>query len=160
MLIACKSFPLHVLCLWHSSYLYFSCIPVSIICIFHIHSITYYSMSLVYLLSILLLYSCFYTLHIPILFILSNAFHVVQNLCIYHIIPYLSHIFFLFLVIFLYCILDLFHIISCIILFASFLYFHVHFLSCSYTVHVSYTFISQILLYNLSYIVLYFYLHS
>ena len=118
------------------------------------------SMSLAYLLSILLLYSCFYTLHIPILFILSNAFHVVQNLCIYHIIPYLSHIFFLFLVICLYRILDLFHIISCIILFARFLYFHVHFLSCSYTVHVSYTFISQILSYNLSYIAIYFYLHS
>ena len=94
------------------------------------------------------------------LIILSNAFHVVQNMCIYHIIPYLSHILCLFLVICLYRILDLFHIISCIIFFASFLYFHVHFLSCSYTVHVSYTFISQILSYNLSYIVLYFYLHS
>ena len=94
------------------------------------------------------------------LIILSNAFHVFQNISIYHIIPYLSHIFFLFLVIFLYRILDLFHIISCIIFFASFLYFHVHFLSCSYTVHVSYTFISRILLYNLSYTVLYFYLHS
>ena len=31
------------------------------------------------------------------LIILSNAFHVVQNVCIYHIIPYLSHIFCLFL---------------------------------------------------------------
>ena len=91
------------------------------------------------------------------LIILSNAFHVVQNLCIYHIIPYLSHILCLFLVIFLYRILDLFHIISCIIFFASFLYFHVHFLSCSYIVHVSYTFISQILSYNLSYTVLYSY---
>ena len=57
-------------------------------------------------------------------------------------------------------ILDLFHIISCIIVFASFLYFHVHFLSCSYTVHISYTFISRILSYNLSYTILYFYLHS
>ena len=117
------------------------------------------SMSLAYLLSILLLYFCFYTLHISILFILSNAFHVVQNLCIYHIIPYLSHIFFLFLVIFLYRILDLFHIISCIMFFASFLYFHVHFLSCSSTVHVTYTFISRIFSHNLSYTILYFYLH-
>ena len=49
-------------------------------------------------------------------------------------------------------ILDLFHIISCIIVFASFLYFYVDFLSCSYTVHVSYTFIYRILSYNLSYI--------
>ena len=94
------------------------------------------------------------------LIILSNAFHVVQNMCIYHITPYLSHIICLFLVIWLYRILDLFHIISCIMFFASFLYFHVHVLSCSYTVHVSYTFISCILSYNLSYIVLYFYLHS
>ena len=92
--------------------------------------------------------------------ILANAFHVVQNMCIYHIIPCLSHIFFLFLVICLYRILDLFYIISCIIFFASFLYFHVHFLSCSYTVHVSYTFIYRILSSNLSYTVLYFYLHS
>ena len=57
-------------------------------------------------------------------------------------------------------ILNLFHIISYIIFFASFLYFHVHSLSCLYIVHVSYTFISRILSYNLSYIVLYFYLHS
>ena len=57
-------------------------------------------------------------------------------------------------------ILDLFHIISCIIVFASFLYFYVDFLSCSYTVHLSYTFISHILSYNLSYTILYFYLHS
>ena len=81
-------------------------------------------------------------------------------MCIYHIIPYLSHILCLFLFICLYRILDLFHIISCIMFFASFLYFHVHFLSCSYIVHVSYTFISHILSYNLSYTVLYFYLHS
>ena len=91
-------------------YLYFSffyTFLVSILCIFHIHSITYYSMSLVYLLSILLLYSC------------------------------VSHILCLILVICLYLILDLFHIISCIMSFASFLYFHVHFLSCSSIVHVS-----------------------
>ena len=78
MLIACQSLSLHVLCLWHNFYLYFYCIPVSILYIF----------------------------------------------------------------------------------FASFLYFHVHFLSCSYTVHISYTFISRILSYNLSYTILYFYLHS
>ena len=40
--IACQSFPLHVLCLWHIPYLYFYCIPVFILCIFHIHSITYF----------------------------------------------------------------------------------------------------------------------
>ena len=57
-------------------------------------------------------------------------------------------------------ILDLFHIISYIIVFESFLYFYVDFLSCSYTVHVSYTFIYRILSYNLSYTVLYFYLYS
>ena len=49
-------------------------------------------------------------------------------------------------------ILDLFHIIYCIIVFASFLYFYVDFLSYSYTVHVSYTFIYRILSYNLYYI--------
>ena len=60
---------------------------------------------------------------------------------------------FLCLVICLYRILDLFYIISCIMFFASFLYFHVPFLSCSYTMHVLYTFISHILSYNLSYTV-------
>ena len=149
MLIACQSRSIHFLCLWHIFYLYFSCfytlhIPysfynllfyvfgisfiytflVSILCIFHIHSITYYSMSLIYLISILLLYSC------------------------------LSHILCLFLVICLYLILDLFHIISCIIFFASFLYFHVHFLFmfvyCAYIIyfHISYTFILPILYYS------------
>ena len=126
MLIACQSVSVHFLCLWQSFIYTFL---VSILCIFHIHSITYYSMSLVYLLSILLRYSC------------------------------LSHILCLFLVIFFYLILDLFHIISCIMFFASFLYFHVHFPSCSSTVHVSYTFISRIFSHNLSYTVLYFYLH-
>ena len=57
-------------------------------------------------------------------------------------------------------ILDLFHIIYYIIVFASFLFFYVDFLSCSYTVHVPYTFIYRILSYNLSYTVLYFYLYS
>ena len=121
--IACQSFPLHVLCLWHRFYLYFSCISVYIRYIFHVHSITYCSMSLIYLISILLLYSC------------------------------LSHILSLFLVICLYLILDLFHIISCIMFFASFLYFHVHFLfmfvycACIIYFHISYTFILPILYY-------------
>ena len=120
-------FPLHVLCLWHSSYLYFSCIFVSILCIFHIHSITYCSMSLTYLLSILLLYSC------------------------------LSHILCLFLVICLYLILDLFHIIFCIIFFASFLYFHVHVrILCIYHIlsylvyfHITYLILSYTFIYIL-----------
>ena len=71
MFIACQSFLLHVLCLWHSFYLYFSCISVSIFCIFHIHSITDCSMFLTYLLSILsyhLILSCTF-IYILILFI-------------------------------------------------------------------------------------------
>ena len=72
-------FPLHVLCLWHSSYLYFSCISVSILCIFHIHSITYCSMSLTYLLSILSYLKYF---HITYL-ILSYTFIYILILFIY-----------------------------------------------------------------------------
>ena len=73
--ITCQSFPLHILCPWYSFYLYFSCISVSIFFIFHIHSITDCSMSLTYLLSILLLYSFFYTLNILCKFpILSCSF--------------------------------------------------------------------------------------
>ena len=34
MLIACQSLSVHVLCLWHIFYLYFYCIPVSILYIF------------------------------------------------------------------------------------------------------------------------------
>ena len=80
--------------LYDLSYLHAHCMPISFGTCF---------MSLAYLLFILLLYSCFYTLHIPYKF---------------------------------------------------------HILSCSYIVHVSYTFISRILSYNISYTVLYFYLHS
>ena len=72
-------FPLYVLCLWHSSYLYFSCISVSILCIFHIHSITYCSMSLTYLLSILSYLKYF---HITYL-ILSYTFIYILILFIY-----------------------------------------------------------------------------
>ena len=72
-------FPLHVLCLWHSSYLYFSCISVSILCIFYIHSITYCSMSLTYLLSILSYLKYF---HITYL-ILSYTFIYILILFIY-----------------------------------------------------------------------------
>ena len=72
-------FPLHVLCLWHSSYLYFSCISVSILCIFHIHSITYCSLSLTYLLYILSYLKYF---HITYL-ILSYTFIYILILFIY-----------------------------------------------------------------------------
>ena len=72
-------FPLHVLCLWHNSYLYFSCISVSILCIFHIHSITYCSLSLTYLLSILSYLKYF---HITYL-ILSYIFIYILILFIY-----------------------------------------------------------------------------
>ena len=107
-----------------------------------------------------LYFSCFYTLHISYSFY-NLLFYVFGISPIYTFTVFsLSHILCLFLVICLYLILDLFRIISCIMFFASFLYFHVHFLSCSYIVHVSYTFISHILSYNLSYTVLYFYLHS
>ena len=101
MLIACQSFPLHVLCFWHSSYLYFSCISVSIFCIFHIHSITYCSMSLTYLLSILSYLKYFhitylirsYTfIYILILFIYSTfvCFHLIlfmycTFICLLHV---------------------------------------------------------------------------
>ena len=72
-------FPLHVLCLWHSSYLYFSYISVFILCIFHIHSITYCSMYLTYLLSILSYLKYF---HITYL-ILSYTFIYILILFIY-----------------------------------------------------------------------------
>ena len=72
-------FQLHVLCLWQSSYLYFSCISVSILCIFHINSITYCSMSLTYLLYIISYLKYF---HITYL-ILSYTFIYILILFIY-----------------------------------------------------------------------------
>ena len=63
--IACQSFPLHVLCLWHISYLYFYCIPVSILCIRHIHSITYcFSCSITYSFICFCNFIYFYTFHV------------------------------------------------------------------------------------------------
>ena len=86
-------FQLHVLCLWHSSYLYFSCISVSILCIFHIHSITYCSMSLTYLLYIISYLKYF---HITYL-ILSYTF-------IYSLILFIYGTFVFFhLILFMYC---------------------------------------------------------
>ena len=79
MLIAYQYFPLHVLCFLHSSSLYFSCIYVSILCIFHIHSITYRFMSLIYLLSILSYLKYFYITYL----ILSYTFIYIFILFIY-----------------------------------------------------------------------------
>ena len=83
MLIACKSFPLPVLCLWHSFYLYFSCISVSIFYIFHIHSITYCSMSLTYLLSILSYHLRLYCTFIYILILFIYGTLVCFNLVLF-----------------------------------------------------------------------------
>ena len=93
MLIAYQSFPLHVLYLWHISYLYFSCIFVSILYIFHIHSVTYFSMSLTYLLSILSYLKYF---HITYL-ILSYTFIYILILFIYDTFVCFN------LVLFMYC---------------------------------------------------------
>ena len=146
--IACQSFLLHVLCLWHISYLYFYYIYVSILCIFHIHSITYCSMSLAYLLSILLLYSCFYTLHIPYSFYnLLLYVHVLLSFTV-HVLYSCTNFIYYIHVMFMYY----FHILF------SFYTFHIAFsfmyCTCSYTFRVlSYTF-----LYNRvsSYFVLYY----
>ena len=108
---------------------------VSILCIFHIHSITYYSLSLVYITSILLLYSC------------------------------LSHILCLFLVICLYLILDLFHIISYPVLiscllscsgYTSMLYFSFFI----FILVLSYTFILYAFIMYFSYIVILYYSYT
>ena len=99
-------------------------------------------------------YTCAFhiSMHIHITFMTYHLYMLIvcQYLSI-HVLC-LWHIFYLYF----YCIL----VSILYIFFASFLYFHVHFLSCSYIVHVSYTFISRILSYNLSYTVMYFYLHS
>ena len=99
-------------------------------------------------------YTCAFhiSMHIHITFMTYHLYMLIacQSLSI-HVLC-LWHIFYLYF----YCI----HVFILYIFFVSFLYFHVHFLSCSYIVHVSYTFISRILSYNQSYTVMYFYLHS
>ena len=104
---------------WHSFYLYFSCIYVSIFCIFHIHSITDCSMSLTYLLSILsyhLILSCTF-IYILILFIYGTF--VCFNL-----------------VLFMYCTficllpIQVFFIFQFYVLLHSMYYYIYHFLDC------------------------------
>ena len=88
------------------------------------------------------------------------SIHISITLIPYHLI-FLLHVNFFRYIFYVFGI-SFFYTFS-VFLFLYFTYsytYHVHFLSCSYTVHVSYTFISRILSYNLSYIVLYFYLHS
>ena len=121
MLIACKSLSVHVLCLWHSFYLYFSCISVSILCIFHIHFITYCSMSLTYLLSIL-------SYHL----ILSCTFIYILILSVYGTFVCFN------LIIFMYytfiCLLPVlvFFIFQFYVLLHSMYYYIYHFLSYTY----------------------------
>ena len=96
------------------------------------------SMSLAYLLSILLLYSCFYTLHIPYSFYnLLLYFHVllsctVHVLCSYTVFPvYFSYYFLLYLLyLFIYfsCTVHL----SCYRLLLFLFYYIYHFLCCVY----------------------------
>ena len=126
-----------------SSYIPIACQTFSITC----------SMSLASPLFILFLYSYLSTLHIPIL------------------IMSLVYVFFIFRFYVFYCILcTITYIISFLIYhnyFAYFLslayivyliYFILFLVSCS--LQVSYAFMSRILLYNLSYTILYVYLHS
>ena len=158
MLIACKSLSVHVLCLWHSFYLYFFCISVSILCIFHIHSITYCSMSLTYLLSILsyhLILSCTF-IYILILFIYGTF--VCFNLIIFVLYFHMSftcfslfHLSVLCLITFYvllhisFLILYLYHVVAtrpCYTFHSSFSYLYYHIfsyymlLSCTFLVLV------------------------
>ena len=98
------------------------------------------SMSLAYLLSILLLYSCFYTLHIPILLIF----------------PFydLSHSMYYYLYIFLDCVL--FHVMAtrpCYTFHSSFLYLYFSYTVILYYSYTSYTFVRSysIIYFMLSY---------
>ena len=156
--IACQYFPLHVLCLWHSFYLYFSCISVSIFCIFHIHSITDCFMSLTYF-----FYLYFYCIPVSILYIFFASFlyfHV-HILCMCHIILYLVYFhitclilsctFIYILILFIYStfvcfnpILFMYYTFICLlpvlvlfifqfyVLLHSMYYYIYHFLSCTY----------------------------
>ena len=103
--IACQSF---------SRYLYYV-FGISFIYTFSVFPFLYFTYSYTYHVSSLCLF------HLSVLCLLLHSLYYY----VYHIIPYLSHILCLFLVTCLYRILDLFHLISCIMIFASFLCFHV-----------------------------------
>ena len=148
-----------------SSYIPIACQYFSITC----------SMSLTHPLSILFLYSYLYTLPIPIL-VMCSSFTLI--ICLLNVpfsfssyIPCLYSMSFSFVGSMIYYILcTITHIISFLIYhiyFAYFLslayivyliYFIVFLVSCS--LQVSYTFMSRILSYNLSYTIMYVYLHS
>ena len=105
-----------------------------------------YSMSLAYLLSILLLYSCFYTLHIPILIIFHISHRSIRLIFLlsYHILSYVfTYVFMCFhilyfsytFIFYLLYVLYLFISFSCTILCTIFIYLY------SYTVHFLYCFL-------------------
>ena len=141
--IACQYFPLHVLCLWHSFYLYFSCISVSIFCIFHIHSIIDCSMSLTYLLSILSYHLILsYTfIYILILFIYGTFVCLNLILFMYYtficLLPVIVFFIFQFYVLTLYVLLH----ISFLILYLYHVSFHVVATHQCYTFHSSFSYL-------------------
>ena len=71
---------------FHISYLYFYCIPVSILCIFHIHSITYCSIFHVLLSCIVFIYCFPGILFILLSLVCTVLIHILFVYC--HILSY------------------------------------------------------------------------
>ena len=105
------------------------------------------SMSLAYLLSILLLYSCFYTLHIPILLIFHISHRSIRLILLlpYHILSYVFTYVFMCFHILYFSYTFLFYLLSVLYLFISFscTILCTFYILYSCTVHVlfSYTYI-------------------
>ena len=100
MLIACQSLSVHVLCLWHIFYLYFYCIPVSILYIFLYFSsfifMTYHILcTITYIISYHVSISCFllYSGYMPMLYFSFFIFILVLSytFILYAFILYFSY---------------------------------------------------------------------
>ena len=80
--IACQSFLLHILCLWPISYLYFYCIPISILCIFLYLSCVYLS-RLSYVFSMFLFFFRLHIMSLVYIFFIFQFYDLVHSMYYY-----------------------------------------------------------------------------
>ena len=142
--IICQSFSIHILCLWHILYLYFFCIPISILYIFLYLSCVHLFPGCHMSFSMFLFFFRLHILSLVYVFFIFRFYDLLHSMYyyIYHFLSY--HIYFAYL-------LSLAYIVYLI-------YFILFLVSCS--LQVFYAFMSRILSYNLSYTMLYVYLRS
>ena len=155
--IACQSFSVHILCLWHILYLYFFCIPISILYIFLylscVHLFPGCHMSF---------FQCSYSfsgyISCPVTYIISYPIPIscLLSCCGYTPLLYFSFTFLFSLLSLLYLFISFLCTILCTF-YILYSYIYIHVLFISYTVFLLY-FSYCFLFYVLAYVVIYFYM--